>query len=285
MKHLVILAGGASTRMKASSSAKLSQSQLAIANAGQKGLIVLEGDTRPMLDYLIKNAVQAGFEQIVLVTGENQGPFKAVYGNHDWNRKHLGVTITLAKQKIAAHREKPWGTADALLQAMEQIIALKSVRFVVCNCDNLYSIKALTLLKNTKADNALIAYDRDGLNFNQERISTFAAMLFSDDFELKEIVEKPAIDQLEQYRDSHGKLRVSMNIFKFYGPDIYPALLACEEHPIRKEKELPTALLDMVIKGTAVMGVPLAEHVPDLTSKEDIKIFKDHLTTEHKKTP
>ena len=277
MKHLVILAGGASTRMKAASKAQLTKEQLTAANAGQKGLIVLEGDQRPMLDYLIKNAAQAGFSNVVLITGENQAPFAAVYGNQDWNRKYLGVQVDLAIQRIAPHREKPWGTADALQQAMEQIDDLQTKTFAVCNCDNLYSVKALSSLHKSAANNALIAYDRNGLDFDQERISKFAAMLFSKDFELKEIVEKPPIDSLEKYRDATGKLRVSMNLFKFNGPDIYPALLACEEHPMRKEKELPTALLLMIQKGAVVKGIPLAEHVPDLTSKEDIAVFKKYI--------
>ncbi|MEP2935008.1 MAG: sugar phosphate nucleotidyltransferase [Gilvibacter sp.] len=277
MKHLVILAGGASTRMKAASNAQLTKAQLTTANAGQKGLIVLEGDQRPMLDYLIKNAAQAGYSEVVLITGKNQGPFAKVYGNQDWNHKHLGVRIHLAMQHLASHRVKPWGTADALQQALEQIGELRLSEFAVCNCDNLYSVQALSSLKKTAIPNALIAYDRNGLDFDEERISKFAAMLFSDDFELKEIVEKPTIDSLEKYRDATGTLRVSMNLFKFNGPDIYPALMACEEHPIRKEKELPTALLYMIQKGVVVKGIPLAEHVPDLTIKEDIAVFKKHI--------
>ena len=79
MNHLVILAGGGSTRMKASSNAKLAQSELAAANSGNKGLIILKGETRPVLDHLIKNAVKASFTQVVIVTGEDQTPFLEYY--------------------------------------------------------------------------------------------------------------------------------------------------------------------------------------------------------------
>ena len=49
-------------------------------------------------------------------------------------------------------------------------------------------------------------------------------------------------------------------------------------HPIRREKELPTALMSMVKDHPkSVFGIPLSEHVPDLTSKEDIKIMKEYL--------
>ncbi|PCI07205.1 MAG: nucleotidyltransferase, partial [Flavobacteriaceae bacterium] len=50
----------------------------------------------------------------------------------------------------------------------------------------------------------------------------------------------------------------------------------CEVHPTRNEKELPAALMAMLKEHpNSVKGIPLSEHVPDLTSKEDIAILKD----------
>ncbi len=277
MNHLIILAGGASTRMKASSNANLTQSELAAANSGNKSLIVLKGETRPVLDHLIKNAVKANFTQIVIVTGEDQIPFLEYYEDATYNRDHLETTIVLAKQSIPIHRSKPWGTADALLQAMDQVEQLKCEPFAICNCDNLYSTKALNLLQQETTPNALIAYNREGLDFDESRIAKFAAMHLDSKKKLLDIVEKPALDTLDSYRDHAGELRVSMNLFKFNGPDIYEALLNCPENPERKEKELPTTLLNMITSGVLVKGIPLKEHVPDLTSKEDIGVFKRYL--------
>ena len=277
MNYLVILAGGASTRMKASSDSGLSKSELSAANSGNKGLIVLDGQTRPVLDYLIKNAVLAGFDTIVLVTGQEQQPFLEYYGDPLYNKNNLGAAVVLAKQAIPEHRSKPWGTADALLQAMDQVIELKTTCFAVCNCDNLYSQNALSLLQDETTPNALIAYDREGLEFVASRIAKFAAMQLDADNFVLDIVEKPKEDSLESYRDNSGSLRVSMNLFKFNGTEIYPALLNCPENALRAEKELPTALLNMIKSGASVKGIPLKEHVPDLTSKEDIAVFKKYL--------
>ena len=71
-----------------------------------------------------------------------------------------------------------------------------------------------------------------------------------------------------------------MNIFKFHGKDIYPYLVSCQEHPQRKEKELPTALMNMIHQGgIAIQGIPFKQHVPDLTTKEDIALFRTQLRT------
>jgi glucose-1-phosphate adenylyltransferase len=279
MNYIVILAGGASTRMKASSDSGLSKSELSAANSGNKGLIILEGQTRPVLDYLIKNAVTAGFNIIVLVTGQDQQAFLEFYDDALYNKNNLGAAIVLAKQIIPAHRSKPWGTADALLQAMNQVVDLQTAQFAVCNCDNLYSQNALSLLQDEATPNALIAYDRVGLEFKASRIATFAAMHLDANNCVLDIVEKPKEETLESYRDNSGSLRVSMNLFKFNGTDIYPTLLNCPENALRGEKELPTALLNMIKSGTTVKGIPLKEHVPDLTSKEDIGVFKKYLNS------
>ena len=38
------------------------------------------------------------------------------------------------------------------------------------------------------------------------------------------------------------RIRVSMNMFSFFGQKLYPYLKNCTIHPIRKEKELPEAI-------------------------------------------
>lgn len=279
MKTLIILAGGASTRMKSSAATDgLSVAEVKAANITSKCLIVLEGDDRPVLDYLIKNAVKAGFEHILLITGTANEDFKTLYGNKDWNRDNLGVKIDFAVQAIPQGRIKPHGTADAICQALQQYPELKQEAFAVCNSDNLYSVTALEALQQCTANNAFIAYDREGLVFPAEKIARFALCKLDIENRLVDIVEKPDLDKLESYRDAEGTLRVSMNIFKFHGANIFEPLKNCPEHPQRKEKELPTAIMNMIGRSTAEMqGIPLKEHVPDLTTKADIAEFKSKL--------
>ena len=83
---------------------------------------------------------------------------------------------------------------------------------------------------------------------------------------------------MSSYKDEVGKYRVSMNIFKFDGNMIFEYLENCPVNEARNEKELPTALLNMIdVHPNSVIGIPLSEHVPDLTSKDDIQILKEYL--------
>ena len=71
-----------------------------------------------------------------------------------------------------------------------------------------------------------------------------------------------------------------MNIFLFDGALFYPFLKDCNIHAERNEKELPSAILHMItIHSEAMKGIPLSEHVPDLTSKSDILEMNDYLVT------
>lgn len=281
-KNLVILAGGASSRMKKQIQVKssLSTKELEQANTRSKGLISIDDSGRPLLDYVLYNAKKAGYTTVFIITGKDNALFKSYYGEKDSDNRYKGLTIHFAIQHIPNHRVKPFGTADALLQAIEQYTNLKQESFTVCNSDNLYSVEAFELLRTCDNKNALISYDREGLLFSSERISRFALMQFdSENYYLKGIVEKPAAAALDQFRDSNGKLRVSMNIFKFSGQQFYPYVKNCPVHPERDEKELPTALMNMIADdGESTLGIPMYAHVPDLTSKEDIAILKEYVS-------
>ncbi len=276
--HLIILAGGASSRMKQSMNVEgLSEAEIKAANTQSKALMVYGEDERPILDFLLRNAEKAGYKKVYLVVGEAYDDFKKLYGQeavNSFGRMQLHYAI----QYVPEGRKKPFGTADAVRQALEQYPHLQQEAFTVCNCDNLYSVNALKALIETSCDNAFMAYDRDGLQFSTERIMRFALAMLNSNNHLVNIIEKPSESEQETYRDAQGILRVSMNIFKFHGPSMASYLMDCPPHPIRNEKELPTAILNYCREHPGnFLGIPIKEHVPDLTSKEDIKTFKEYL--------
>lgn len=280
-RNLVILAGGASSRMKKQPSATnyLSTEEEQQANTRSKGLISIDQSGRPLLDYVLYNAEQAGYKNVYIITGEDNTLFKSLYGQKDSGNSYKKLDIHYAIQYVPKNRKKPFGTADALYQAMLQYPALQHTSFTVCNSDNLYAVESLRLLRESKAKNALISYDRDGLLFSSERIARFALMKFDRQNYLKGIVEKPDVEALSTYADKDGKLRVSMNIFSFNGQQFFPYLKHCKIHPVRNEKELPSALMAMVADDAfSTLGIPFYGHVPDLTSKQDIAILKEHVS-------
>jgi len=278
-KNLIILAGGASSRMKKPPQAgNLSDAEIAEANERSKGLIGVGPGGRPLLGYLLYNAKQAGYKNIYIIISENGQMFKEFYGSEDKDNDFKGLNISFAVQQIPKEREKPFGTADALFQTVEQYPELNKSEYTVCNSDNLYSPEAMSALRTTESPNAFISYDRDALEFPSDRISRFALAKMDDENRLLDIIEKPTEAESEKYKDADGKLRVSMNVFKFSGDMIYPYLKNCPVNPVRNEKELPTALLNMLEDhpGTAI-GIPFSEHVPDLTAKDDIAAVKEYL--------
>jgi len=278
---LVILAGGASTRMKKyiQSNSSISEDENSQANNRSKALISIDVNGRPILDYLLYNAKKAGYTTIYIITGEDNFLFKNFYGKENEANVFNGLTINFAIQYIQKDREKPFGTADALYQAMIQYPILKTISFTVCNSDNLYSINAFELLKTRNSyPNALISYDRDYLQFSIDRISRFALLSIAQNNCLKSIIEKPRIDEITSFKDRNGKLRVSMNIFRFDGELFFYYLENCTINQSRNEKELPTSLLNMINDyPNSTITIPLEEHVPDLTSKEDINILKEYV--------
>lgn len=275
---LIILAGGASSRMKKSTASALSEDMITQANTRSKALILLHD--RPMLDYVLYAAKQGGITQIIIVIHPKGKLFKEYYGSQDHGNDFHGLTLSYAVQHIPEDREKPLGTADAVFQAMEQYPSLKTDSFLVCNSDNLYSTKAFFALRETKNTHAFLNYDRDALQYPMERIARFALTKTDAEGYLQAIIEKPDASRVEAYKNPDGTFRVSMNIFKFEGASFYPYLVSCPMHAERLEKELPTAILAMVTDHPkAMLAIPFAEHVPDLTGKDDIFILNQYLST------
>jgi len=268
---LIILAAGLSSRMKKSVSSKnLSKRSIEQANSRDKGLIGIDKNGRPLIHYLLINAKSAGFKTIYLVIGQNSDSFKSYFDEN----KYDGLDIEFAVQYLEKNKLKPSGTADALFQAITQFPILKSSNFCVCNSDNLYSAKALRSIRSTSFSNAFISYDKSFLNFSSEKVSSFSILKLNKNGYLVNILEKPTAKDFDLFKDNGGKIRVNMNLFKFNGSVFYDYLKNCPFDVLRNEKELPTAVLNLAKdQPSSVYGIPFEEHVPDLTSKDDIIVL------------
>jgi len=268
---LIILAAGLSSRMKKSVSSKnLSKRSIEQANSRDKGLIGIDKNGRPLIHYLLINAKIAGFKVIYLVIGQNSDSFKSYFDEN----KYDGLDIEFAVQYLEKNKLKPSGTADALFQAITQFPILKSSNFCVCNSDNLYSAKALKSIRSTSFSNAFISYDKSFLNFSSAKVSSFSILKLNKNGYLVNILEKPTTKDFDLFKDNGGKIRVSMNLFKFNGSVFYDYLKNCPFDVLRNEKELPTAVLNLAKdQPSSVYGIPFEEHVPDLTSKDDIIVL------------
>ena len=269
-KTIVVLAAGMSSRMKKSADSEIDNKKAEEANKKSKSLITF--GNKPFIYFLLKNISNAGFETVIMVVGNDHDDFKSQIDLLDITSK---LEIKYATQKIPKDRVKPFGTADAVFQTMEQIPELQNESFCVCNSDNLYSSSSFKLIRENSFENAVLAYDRDSLEFPKERVSSFSILMMDGDFNLVNFIEKPTPEQVSENLDENGKIRVSMNIFKFNGNHTFDFIKNCPINPIRIEKELPSAIVNMISDNSFYMkGIPIAEHVPDLTSKADINIIQ-----------
>ena len=269
-KTIVVLAAGMSSRMKKSADSEIDTKKADEANKMSKSLITF--GNKPFIYFLLKNISNAGFETVIMVVGNDHDDFKSQIDLLDITSK---LEIKYATQKIPKDRVKPFGTADAVFQTMEQIPELQNESFCVCNSDNLYSSSSFKLIRENSFENAVLAYDRDSLEFPKERVSSFSILMMDKDFNLVNFIEKPTPEQVSENLDENGKIRVSMNIFKFNGIHAFDFIKNCPINPIRIEKELPSAIVNMISDNSFYMkGIPIAEHVPDLTSKADINIIQ-----------
>ena len=269
-KTIVVLAAGMSSRMKKSVDSNIDDSKANEANNKSKSLITF--GNKPFIYFLLKNILDAGFETVIMVVGKDFQDFK---NQIDELKLPSKIEVKYAIQKIPIDRVKPFGTADAVSQTMEQLPELQKTSFCVCNSDNLYSTSSFKLIRENSFENAVLAYDRDSLDFPKERVSSFSILMMDTEFNLVNFIEKPTPEQVTENLDENGKIRVSMNIFKFNGNQSFDFIKNCPINPIRNEKELPSALVNMISEdGLYMRGIPIAEHVPDLTSKADINTIQ-----------
>ncbi len=259
------MAAGVSSRMKKSFITKdMTQNQINQSNSRVKGFIQVSDGKEPLIFYLIKNSLNAGVKEFYIIVSNDSIDFQEYLKSLE-NR--LGITINFAIQDFYGN-SKPLGTSDAIFQTMNQHEELTKTRFLVCNCDNLYSVKAIKLLLDESNYNSMIAYDFECLEFSDERLSSFSLLNIENNF-LSEIIEKP---DLELIRNHYRKKYVSMNIFSFKGSEIYKYLKDCPINIKRGEKEIATALQNMILDNKkSVIAFPLCEHVPDLTFKDDLE--------------
>lgn len=268
---LIIMAAGVSSRMKASNvNSNLSEAQVSQSNSRAKGFIEINKKNETLIYHIIKNSIIAEIKDFYVILSEDSIEFQNYLKKIE---KKLSIKIRFAFQDYYGN-PKPMGTADAIYQAMNQFPILKSSRFLVCNSDNIYSVKAIKTLKSEITHNSMIAYNSECLKFSEEKISSFAILEIKNKF-LHKIIEKPTINHIKNITEEKF---ISMNIFSFFGDQVYDYLFNCEVSQDRGEKEIATAIQNMINeRNESIKVFKFCEHVPDLTYKNDIELIINFL--------
>ena len=281
--NLMILAGGISSRMKRSLEARtnIDPTLRNEAQSKSKAMMAIGDSSRPFLDYLLYNAREVGYRDILIIISERDPSIRLYYGEKDRDNIFHDLHISYAVQTIPPDRTKPLGTADAVVQGLHARKEWRGRKFTVCNSDNLYSRTVLKMLLDSEHPNAMIDYDRDALGFDPSRVAHFSVIHKDEEGFLSGIIEKPSAGEIEKAKGRSGAIGVSMNIFRLDYDMVFPFVTSVPMHPVRKEKELPTAISEMVKRfPKSVYAYPCAEHVPDLTSIDDVGRVQEYLLKE-----
>ena len=180
-----------------------------------------------------------------------------------------GLQIVFARQYIPVGREKPLGTTDAIEQALNQFPAWQNSRFIVCNGDNLYPVKAFELLLDEAYPNAMLDWDTEG--YTVDRVRNCAIIKKDSEGYLIDLLEKPNNEEWAEIVEIMPRIGISWNIFAFTSADLMPFLEKTPLHPVRNEKEIPVTVRMWANENpNGIYTIQIADVLPDLTSKHDI---------------
>ena len=242
-----------------------------------------------ILDYSLHDALQAGFEKVVFVIRkEIQALFRREIGSY-WESR---APVRYIFQEIAADRQKPWGTGQAVLLCREVIDS----PFAVINSDDFYGPSSYREMFTWLRSQAKANRDTDEYSFIGFRLgktlSEFgpvarAVCELDEEGYLKGIVERLKIekegDEARMWLDDgrwvkmRGNEVVSMNFWGFtrsffsHAERSFAAFLRRSEQDEKAEFFIPLVVNELVVTGKAkIRCLPTAERWFGITYPEDL---------------
>lgn len=255
-----------------------------------------------IMDYSIYDAIQSGFGKVVFIIREDfAAAFEPIYNQKLANAGieiayvYQGLQKFLNGYQAAPEREKPWGTAHAMLCAGEAIDA----PFAIINADDFYGRdafeKAYKFLTTdcTATNQALIGYELKNTLSENGTVSRGVCEV-NDHNELISITERTKVFEQEgqMVYEEEGNLsslttaqKASMNFWLFHPSIIKDAeeqfaiFLQQKGKELKSEFFLPI-LADYLIKsGKAAMHVIPTQAVWfGVTYKEDAPVVKNRVS-------
>ena len=264
---------------------------------GLKQIDPVDEEGHIIMDFSIYDAKRAGFEKVVFIKRENEDDFKEAVGRRIEKVMEVAYVFQELSNipdgfEIPQGRIKPWGTAHAVLSAIDEIDG----PFAVINADDYYGRHAFQAiydylttheddekyrytmvgyrLKNTVTDNGHVARGVCGLNADKELVN---------------VTERTRIEKRNggiEYSENDGKTwtkidgdtLVSMNMWGFTHSileeirDGFPAFLesGLKENPLKCEYFLPAVVSTLLEEGRATVKVLESEDKwHGVTYKED----------------
>lgn len=264
MKPTIIMAAGRGSRMRAESD--VAPETLAEVRSRPKAMIRIGKEHRPLLEHLLVQLKREGCRQACVVIAEHD----ALTPAHFEQYPIPGMAMSYVRQGIPSGRSKPLGTAHAVQLALEAHPEWDRLPVTIANGDNLPPRGMFARLFAHRS--ALPAFHPQFLGLPMERIKAFAVIETDHQGRMTGIVEKPSQQEMEAAKWSDGEVRVSMNYFRVPYRALLDAVRTVPEHPLRNEKEIPTAISMLQTAGKCeLLALPMEGAFLDMTHPEDVK--------------
>lgn len=277
------MAAGVSSRMKKAleqgdSDISIDPKLIEESNNLPKCMLSVGPNGTKFIDYIIWNAVKWGFEEIIVLLNPNDLVTKK-YVKKFVEVMKLKVLVHFAIQFIPLGREKPWGTGDAVLQALNQFPLKMGEMYSISNSDNLCSREVFRSAYLAQ-ENTIYSYDTASLGINPaDRVKFWLVVTNDITKKMTNIVEKPNLDEIIMLELEHT-LSVNINILTLSYSDTIFKLKNLEPNPIRNEKEVTDIFRLLAIEWRLKSQI-IHESLPDLTSKSDIPKVQKYLAEKY----
>ena len=229
-----------------------------------------------IMDYSIYDAKRAGFNHIVFIIRD---AFKAAFEEKFANRFGDDIQVDFVTQElnkgtgdfqVPANRQKPWGTAHALLMAKEVVDG----NFAIINADDYYGVEAYEILakflKKEQDDFCIVAYELDNTLSDHGHVNRGVCQEDSNGH-LIDVQECVAIareeDGIIRFPHKDGKktldekAKVSMNMFGFtnqyfdMASNMFSEFLEKRGQEEKSELYIPTVLDENIKKNDLKINV------------------------------
>ncbi len=278
-----------SRRIMSTSSLVLMAAGLGSRFGGVKQLAEIGPNGESLMDYTIKDALLAGIENVIIIVRseiakDTESHLHKIHGDD------LDFTFVF-QDLLGPQREKPWGTAHAVLAAGDFV----ANPFVLANADDYYGTSSLSLAVTqltelTEQSGALISFDLS--NTLPASGSVTRGLCTEHNGELIHIKETEGLHFLEtgvEIRDHTGAsfepaTPVSMNLWCFH-PSIMRMLeplwdefLKDNVNSLSAECLLPTCIASLMDnRDYRVTTIPSSDKWTGITNPEDTKSVKERI--------
>jgi UTP--glucose-1-phosphate uridylyltransferase len=228
--------------------------------------VMLPVGKKPVVQYVVEEAVSAGFDQVIFITGRGEDIIKHHFSPDHNLRYHLGKKRErqslheLDFEKIPVHyyyvrQDEPRGLGDAILQAQDQVdnevFAVALGDTIMDNPPGMSIIKRLCQVQEERQAAAVLAVEfKEKSRISQYGVIDPVSDIRDDVVDVKGVVEKPD--------PSVAPSSYAIAARYVFTPDIFDAL---ENLPRdgKREWELTDAFNLLIAKGLKVCAVLLGE--------------------------